>query len=142
MDDTRGLGGVMFAMVLLTIGGVLNVIYGIAAISKSSFFVNNTKFIFSDLKTWGWVTLILGVLELLAAASLVRGGSFGRGFAIGVGALNAIGALLAISAYPLWSIAVFALSLWIIHGLAVYREPASGEPAPRGAQAREPQPVP
>jgi hypothetical protein len=120
MNKPPGAGGVIFAAVLLMVGGVLNVIYGIAAIDKSSFFANSTKFIVSDLKTWGWVTLILGILELAAFLSLLRGGAFGRWFGISLGSLNAIGALLSIPAYPLWSIAVFALSLWIIYGLAVY----------------------
>ena len=44
-----------------------------------------------------------------------------------VGALAAIGALLSIPASPLWSIAIFALSLWIIYGLVIYGEP---EPTP------------
>jgi hypothetical protein len=105
------------------LGGVLNVIYGIAAISNSKFFVNETKFIFSDLKTWGWIVLIIGILELFAAFSLLSGKSFGRWIGLVAGSLNAISALLSISAYPLWSLAIFALSLWIVYGLAVYWEP-------------------
>jgi hypothetical protein len=115
----------MFAAILLMVGGVLSVIYGIAAISNSSFFVNSTKFIFSDLKTWGWITLILGILELIASLSLIRGGTFGRLFGITVGSLNAIGALLSIPAYPLLSIALFALSIWIVYGLAIFDVPDS-----------------
>ena len=117
MDKARGLGRSMFAAVLLMIGGVLNLIWGIAAIGNSNFFAHNQKYILGDLKTWGWITLILGILELIAAASLFGGGTFGRYFAIAVGALAAIDALLDIKAYPFWSLAVFALSLWIIHGL-------------------------
>jgi hypothetical protein len=128
-DVTRGLGRAMFAAILLMVGGVLSVIYGIAAISNSSFFVNSTKFIFSDLKTWGWITLILGILELTASLSLIRGGTFGRFFGITVGALNAIGALLSIPAYPLWSIALFALSIWIVYGLAIFDVPDYSVPA-------------
>jgi hypothetical protein len=123
MDRVRGLGRAIFAAVLLMVGGVLNIIYGIAAIGNSSFFVHNTKYVFSSLKGWGWITLILGILELLASLSLFGGGGYGRWFAIVVGVLAAIGALLSIPAYPLWSIAVFALSLWIIHGLVIYGEP-------------------
>jgi hypothetical protein len=119
MDKVRGIGRAMFAAVLLMIGGVLNIIYGIAAIGNSSFFVHNTHYTFGSLNTWGWVTLILGILELLASLSLFRGGAFGRYFAIAVGSLAAIGALLEIPAYPLWSLAVFGLSLWIIHGLTI-----------------------
>ena len=123
MDEVKGLGRAIFAAVLLMVGGVLNVIYGIAAISNSKFFVHNTHYVFSNLKTWGWVTLILGILEFAASLSLFGGGAYGRWFAIIVGALAAIGALLSIPAYPFWSIAVFALSLWIIHGLVIYGEP-------------------
>lgn len=122
MDHVRGLGRAMFAAILLMVGGVLNVIYGIAAISNSHFFVSNQHYVFSNLKGWGWITLIIGVLELIASLSLFAGGAFGRYFAIFVGCLAAIDALLSIPAYPLWSIAVFALSLWIIHGLIVYSE--------------------
>jgi hypothetical protein len=136
MEQVRGLGRALFAAVLLMVGGVLNIIYGIAAIGNSSFFVHNQKYVFSNLKGWGWITLILGILELLASASLFAGGAYGRWFAIAVGALAAIGALLSIPAYPLWSIAIFALSLWIIHGLVVYGEPESTPAAGPSTGAR------
>jgi len=123
MDDTRGGGAIVLAGTFLLLGGVLNVIYGIAAISNSKFFLNETKYIISDLKTWGWIVLIIGILELFAAFSLLSGKTFGRWVGLIVGSLNAISALLSIPAYPLWSLAIFALSLWIIYGLAVNWEP-------------------
>jgi Short repeat of unknown function (DUF308) len=123
MDDTRGGSAIVLAGTFLILGGVLNVIYGIAAISNSKFFLNDTKYIISDLKTWGWIVLIIGILELFAAFSLLSGKTFGRWVGLIVGSLNAISALLSIPAYPLWSLAIFALSLWIIYGLAVYWEP-------------------
>jgi hypothetical protein len=125
VDHLRGLGRALFAAVYLLVGGVLNIIYGIAAIGNSSFFAHNSHYVFATLKGWGWITLILGIIEVLAALSLFGGGAFGRVFGIVAGSLAAIGALLAIPAYPFWSIAVFALSLWIVHGLAVYGEPES-----------------
>jgi len=130
MDQVRGLGRAMFAAVLLMIGGVLNIIWGIAAIGNSSFFVHNQHYVFASLKGWGWITLILGILEVLAAISLFGGGAFGRYFAIAIAALAAIAALLSIPAYPFWSIAVFALSLWIIYGLIIYGEPEAELSAP------------
>ena len=120
MDETRGVGRAIFAAVLLMVGGVLNIFWGIAAIGNSHFFVHNQKYVFSNLKGWGWITLILGILEILASISLFGGGSYGRYFGVVVGSLAAIGALLSIPAYPLWSIAIFALSLWIVHGLLVF----------------------
>ena len=119
MNEVRGIGRAVFAAVLLTIGGVLNIVYGIAAIGNSKFFVHDTHYVFASLKGWGWITLIIGILELAAALSLFGGGTYGRYFAIVVGSLAAIGALLDIPASPFWSLAVFALSLWIIHGLTI-----------------------
>jgi hypothetical protein len=114
----RRSGWVTFAGVLLLIGGVLNVIYGIAAIGNSSFFVNDTQYILSGLKTWGWVALVLGVFQLVAAFSLWGGGLYGRVIGIGAAGLSAIDALLSIPAYPFWSLAIFALDIVIIHQIA------------------------
>lgn len=134
MSQLRGPGRAMFAAILLMVGGVLNVLWGISAIGNSSFFVHNTKYVFGDLKTWGWISLILGILEIIASLSLFQGATFGRIFAIVIGSLAAIGALLNIPAYPLWSIAVFGLSLWIIHGLTLAGDDGWAE-APRSASA-------
>jgi len=111
-------GWVTFAAVLLVIGGVLNIIYGIAAIGDSRFFVNDQKYILSNLHTWGWVSLVLGVIQLTAAFSLFGGGLYGRIIGIGAASLSAIAALLSIPAYPFWSLAIFALDIVIIHQIA------------------------
>jgi hypothetical protein len=108
----------MFAGILLGISGILNVIWGIAAISESHFFVLNTHYILSGLKTWGWITLILGVAQGLAAFSLFAGGSYGRWFGIATAAVMAIISLFDIPAYPFWSLCVFALSIVILYQLA------------------------
>jgi type IV secretory pathway TrbD component len=105
------------AGVLLGIGGVLNIIYGIAGIGHAKVFASNQHYFFGGLKSWGWAALILGVLELMAAMSLFRGGEFGRWFGIVIGSLAAIEALLQLPSYPLWSVAIFGLSLWIVQGL-------------------------
>ena len=63
-------GWVTFAGVMLFILGVLNVIYGIAAIGDSRFFIQDQKYILSNLNTWGWVTVIIGALQLFGAFSL------------------------------------------------------------------------
>lgn len=121
--DGTGDGRAALASVLLFVGGVLDIIYGIAAIEGSDFFSPNTRFIFSTLDGWGWFMLVDGILAIVASLSVIGAAAFGRWFGIVVGGLNAIGALLSIPAYPLWSLAIFALSLWIIHGLTVYMQP-------------------
>ena len=119
MEKTHS-GWVTFAGVMLFIAGVLNVIYGIAAIGDSKFFVQDQKYILSNLNTWGWVTLILGALQLFAAFSLWSGGLYGRFIAILAASLSAMGALLAIPAYPFWSLAIFAIDIIVIYQVAMY----------------------
>ena len=119
-DVDRGAGWLLFAGIMVVMVGILNVIYGIAAISNAHFFLANQKYILSDLNTWGWVMLVLGALQVIAAFSIWSGGGFGRWFGIGVASLNAIAALMAIPAYPFWSLAVFTLDLLVIYGLAAY----------------------
>ncbi len=116
-NEARVTGWWIFAAFMLAIAGTLNIIWGIAAISNSSFFVANQRYIVSDLNTWGWVTLFLGILEWCAAGSLFAGGSFGRWFGATVASLTAIVALLEIPAYPFWSLCVFALSVIVVYQL-------------------------
>jgi hypothetical protein len=120
VDQPQGAGWLLFAGIMLVLAGILNVIYGIAAIDNSSFFVADSKYILSDLNTWGWVTLVLGAIQILAAFSIWAGNQFGRWFGIAGASLSAIGALLSIPAYPFWSLAIFAIDILIIYGLAAY----------------------
>jgi len=113
-------GWLLFAGIILVIAGVLNVIYGIGGISKSHFYTQNAHYVFSDLKTWGWITMLVGVLQLLAGLSLWRGGLYGRIFGIGAASLAALAALLSIAGAPFLSLSIFALSILVIYGLASY----------------------
>ena len=129
----RGVGRAAFAAVLLLIAGTLNMIYGIAAISDAHFFTDSgNHYVFSNLNTWGWVTVILGVIQLSAGFSLLAGGTYGRVIGIAAASIGAIGALLSIGgAYPFWSLGIFALCVIVIHGLVVYGEPLPDEPGAR-----------
>jgi hypothetical protein len=122
-SQKRGAGRVVFAATLLIIVGVLNVIYGIGALDDANIFVNDTRFILSDLNTLGWVLIILGLIQLTAGFSLMSGNTYGRVLGITAGSLGAIGALLSIGgAFPWWSLAVFALCIYVVHGIVVYGE--------------------
>ena len=130
MDNLdRVTGWWIFAAIMLSISGVLNIIWGIAAISEAKFVtVTGATYVFSNLNTWGWITLILGALEILAAMSLFSGGGFGRWFGIFAASLVAIDALLDINVLPFWSICVFALSVIVVYQLAKAPEVSSGVP--------------
>ena len=119
-DSSSGVGWVTFAAVLLGLAGVWNSIDGILAIAGSRVYTGSSVFVFSNLNTWGWIVLILGIIQLIAAGSLLAGSEFARWFGITAAGLNAIGQLMFVPAYPWWAIAMFALDVVIIYGLAAY----------------------
>lgn len=132
----RGAGRAVFVAILLLIVGTLNIIYGIGAIADANFWVGENRFVLGDLHTWGWITVILGVVQLFAGSSLFAGGAFGRVFGIVAASLGALGSLLAIGgAYPFWALGAFALCVICIHGLVVLGEPVEESSYP-GASTR------
>jgi hypothetical protein len=119
----RGVGRVIFAATLLLIVGTLNIIYGIGALDDANIFTDDQRYILTNLNTLGWVLIILGVIQLAGGLSLMVGNTFGRVIGIIGGSLGAIGALLSIGgAYPWWSLAVFALCVYIVHGIFIYSD--------------------
>jgi hypothetical protein len=130
----RGSGRAAFTAMLLLIVGGLNVIYGIGALDNANIFVNDTRFILDDLNTMGWVLIALGVLQFTGGASLAAGHTYGRVIGLTAASLGAMGALLSIGgANPWWSLAIFGLCVYIIHGLFIMD---ADEPAPEAAATR------
>ena len=119
----RGAGRVVFAAILLLIVGTLNIIYGIGAISDANFYVNDTRYILTNLHTLGWVLIILGVIQLTGGFSLIVGNTYGRVIGIIGGSLGAIGALLSMGDHhPFWELAIFFLCVWVVYGIIVFGE--------------------
>jgi hypothetical protein len=119
----RGAGRVVFAAILLLIVGTLNIVYGIGALDDANFFVNDTRYILTNLSTLGWVLIILGVIQLTGGFSLMAGNVYGRVVGIVGGTVGAIGALLSIGqSNPWWSLAIFFLCVYIVYGIIVFGE--------------------
>jgi len=114
---------VVFVAILLLMLGTINIIYGICALDDANYFVNDTRFVLDNLSTLGWVLIILGVIQLTGGFSLMAGNAYGRVVGIVGGSLGAIGALLSIGqGNPWWSLAVFALCVYVVHGIVVFGE--------------------
>jgi hypothetical protein len=122
---------------MLLIVGTLNVIYGIGALDGANIFTNDTRFVLTDLNTLGWVLIVLGIIQLSGGFSLLNGNAYGRVIGLFAGAIGAIGALLSIGgAYPWWNLGIFALCLWICHGILVYGEEEATASARHRDEAR------
>jgi hypothetical protein len=120
IGEPRGYGWVVFAGVMLLMAGTVNVIYGIAAVSKSHFYIANTHFVFSELNTWGWIVLAIGALEICVGLGVWAQAAWARWTGVVIAGLNAIAQLLFIAAYPLLSLAIFSLDVLVIYALVAY----------------------
>jgi len=119
----RGTGRVAFAATMLLLVGTLNIIYGIGALDDANIIANDQRFVLTNLNTLGWVLLVLGLIQLAGGLSLMAGNTFGRVIGIIGGTLGAVGAMLSIGgAYPWWSLAIFFLCIYIVHGIFVFGE--------------------
>jgi hypothetical protein len=119
-EGIRGGGWIVFAASMLGLAGSWNTIQGILAIGDSRVYVGEQTFIFSNLNTWGWIILVLGILQLFAAFAVIGGSEMARWFGIACAGVNAIGQLAFLPAYPFWAITMFAIDILIIYALAVY----------------------
>jgi hypothetical protein len=117
----RGIGRAFLAATLLVIAGFINIIYGIGALDSAHIFVNDTRYVFSDLNVMGWVMIALGVVQITGGLLLYTGNAFGRVIGIIGAGVGAIEALFSIGGNdPWWSVCLFFLCIYILHGIILY----------------------
>ena len=120
-------GLVMFAAVVLGWAGLFNLMDGIATIANSHVFVASAHFVFGSLHSWGWIALILGVLQLVAAMALLLGNQLVRWFGVAVLGLNAIAQMFFIAAYAWWSLTIIAVDVVALYALCAYGSRANAD---------------
>jgi hypothetical protein len=118
--DTSGTGWVLFAGTMIALIGIINFIYGIAAIDNSRFYVGDASYVFSDLNTWGWFLLAVGIVQVAAGVGIWAGSNLARWIGIASAGVNALIQMFILPAYPLWALAVFAIDVLILYGLIAH----------------------
>jgi hypothetical protein len=118
---TGWVGWVWFAALMMILTGAFNIIYGLVAILRSTFFLetpNNT--LLFNLSAWGWIHLILGILLVIAGLAVIAGQAWARAVAVILAMVNAITQMLLFSAYPWWSLLAIAVDVLVIYALIVH----------------------
>ncbi len=116
-------GWIAFAGWLLIIIGTLDFFQGLIAIIRDNYYVlTPSQIVVFDLTTWGWITLIWGIVLGLAGLGLLSGAGWARWFAIIAGSLNFIIQLgfVGSSQYTLWALTALALNIVVLYGLIVH----------------------
>jgi hypothetical protein len=115
-------GWVAFAGWMMVLIGTLDFFQGLIAVIRDQYYVlAPNQIIVFDLTTWGWITLIWGIVVALAGLGLLARSGWARWFAIVVGSLNFVVQLgfVGSSQYPLWALTVLALTFVVLYALIV-----------------------
>ena len=111
-------GGLVFASAMMIMGGIFQVLAGVVAIADDEFFVPVSRYTYDlDVTTWGWIHLIIGAVIAVAGAFLLSRRLWAAVIAVALAMISAISNFLFIPYYPLWSLTVIALDLFIIWAL-------------------------
>ena len=121
--DTAGwvVGLSLFAGILMVITGLFNAMEGVVALARNEIYVAGPRYIFAfDLTTWGWIQIILGILVLAAGVGVITGQLWGRVVGITIATLTILANFAFIHYYPIWSLLIIALNVFVIWALCVY----------------------
>jgi hypothetical protein len=124
-------GWVGFAGVFMLIMGTVELCEGLIAILRDRYYAQSPQqIVVFDLKTWGWITLIWGIVVGLTGLGLLARQGWARWVAIVVGSLNFIVQLGFVGSrqYPLWALVALALNVVVLYALIVRWEEATPSP--------------
>jgi hypothetical protein len=113
------IGLTIMAGVLMLLSGIWGFFEGLAAVIKGSFFVVGPNYAYNISATgWGWIHLIIGVLVFAAGmALLLRDALWARITGVVLASFSAIANFVFIPYYPVWSIVLIAIDLFVIWAL-------------------------
>jgi hypothetical protein len=133
----------LFAAIMVTVAGVFNVIDGLRSITSANQIESNFPSgrvqlpVTNNLKVWGWVVLIIGIVMILAAFLIASGNLFGRIVGIAVAGINAIVQLSYLDHNTFWSFTMILVDILVIYALVVHggRGDALDDWTPKAPQA-------
>jgi hypothetical protein len=130
MDSAQGnrgvtgwVGWIWFAAMMLVLNGFFNALDGLVALFNNDVYAVGKKGLVTfNFTTWGWIFLLLGILQVVIGVMLIQGRMWARIVAMILVMLNAFAQIAFITAFPLWSIVVIALDVIVLWALCVHGE--------------------
>lgn len=140
-------GIVVFAGVIMIVGGAFQALEGLAGIVHDQWLVVLPSYIYAlDLTVWGVLHLLVGLALLVIGISLLRGQTWARIAGMIAAVISAILNFVWLPFAPWWALMVIAIDMLIIWALASYlRQPVppnTPEAAPQTVPAAAPQNTP
>ena len=115
------MGLILFAGIMMIMVGVFQAIQGVVALFNDTFYVVGQKWVFSfNITTWGWIHLLAGILLAVAGYFVFQGAVWARVVGVAVAVISAVLSFMSLPYYPIWSILIIALDVFIICALTVH----------------------
>lgn len=105
-----------FAGIFLFVVGLFNILEGVMTLWRKEYFAD-ASIVFANLQTWGWIVLVVGVVQVLAGWLVLSRSSVGRWVGILIVAASMIVSFLAIGVYPFWTFIILAIDAMVLWGL-------------------------
>jgi hypothetical protein len=113
---------------MMIVSGVFNVVEGLVALFRNEVYVATLQYVFAfDLTTWGWIHVILGLVVLVAGYGVISGRIWGRVVGIAIALLSMVVNFLFVPYYPVWSLLIIVLNVFVIWALCVFNRDAAAE---------------
>lgn len=120
-------GWLGFAGMLAIMLGIFNAIEGVIALVREDYFVTAAgDLLVFDYNTWGWIWLVVGIVQVLVGAGIMSGAAWARWTGVLLVALAMIGQFAFLAAYPIWAVINITLCVLVMYGLIA---------APKGSTA-------
>ena len=124
MSENRSgaaVGFTYFASLMMIVIGFFDIIQGLAAIIKQTWYAVSPNYAFKfNVATWGWITLILGIIILFAGFGLWSGAVWARTVGVIMAVVIMVEEFAFLPYYPVWSITVILLSVFVIWALTMH----------------------
>jgi hypothetical protein len=120
-EVTGWVGWIAFASVMMYLAGFFHLVAGFAALFTDTVYLIGEESIWAlDYTQWGWIHILGGALLLWAAGSLMSGKVYGRTVAVIIAVLSAVVNMLFIPIYPVWSLLIIAVNVFVIFAVVVH----------------------
>jgi uncharacterized membrane protein HdeD (DUF308 family) len=117
------LGLTVMAAMLMILSGLWDILEGIAAIARGTFFITLPHYAYNiSVSGWGWFHLILGIVVFLGGVALFTDQMWARMLGTTLALISAVVNFLYIPYQPVWSIIVVAVNVSVIWALLTPRQ--------------------
>jgi hypothetical protein len=120
MSSTRS-GWVTFSWIVLLLAGLVNSLYGVAALGRKEYFPADSV-IYETLSSHGWIWLLLGVIQIVVSFAIAKRIQFGLFAGITLAVLAATMWFFYMLFLPEGGFALVLLYALVIYGLSAHME--------------------